>query len=173
MAAPVWDDPDIRIIFTEHGGQMHLDLSDLGALDRFMVESFREADPPQIQGKSTQEDNVWACARGVHTVESISDAAAIGWKKFVTHTVAVNTSLMWDKFRNVESRICAEWVSGTLGSHRWLSGNNTPIGDANGWCTGIAAESGGGVRVNAATGRFEAPNGDEARAWADRALSGS
>ena len=166
---PIWDDPDVRAIFDFNSFQPGIDMSLINDADEALIVRFVSADS-KAQDQSPASDFVGACIAGVAALERISPLAPIGFKKFLAHQVALNTSMMWDRFRNDrETRVFADWVMATLSQNGWNpDGGVTPLGQRATWNMAVAAQSGGGVCKNPRTGQFEAPDGEEARLIAAR-----
>ena len=161
---PIWDDPDVRAIFDFNDFQPRIDMTLIGDADQALIARFVSADS-RAQDQSPAADFVEACTAGVTAFECISEQAPIGFKKFLVHQVALNTSMMWDRFRNDrETRVFADWVMATLSAAGWNpDGGATPLGQRATWNMAVAAQSGGGVCRNPSTGRVRVPDGEEAR----------
>lgn len=164
----IWDDPDVQRIYHVQNGQpfpmFHVFNDRPAQLQRVIdwVRADQEAgsdSPPQAFGT--------ACLTGILAVEDLAGSVDIGWLKFFTYMTAVNNHFLWDLHRcPTEVMNIAEWTIETIERHSWNQGNSTPMGQQYSNAMALAAETGGGVRMNPATGRFEAGNGDRARAAA-------
>lgn len=160
----IWEDPDVRVIFDYQSLQPLMKMSMLGEPDHALVIRFVNADS-QAHDQAPAADFIAACIAGVAAFENLSHEAPIGFRKFLVHQVALNTSIMWNRFGNGrETRVFADWVMATLSANGWNpDGGTTPLGQRATWNMGVAAQSGGGVRRNPRTGRFETPDGQDAR----------
>ncbi len=166
---PIWDDPDVRAIFDFSSFQPRINLSLLAGADEALMIGFVNADA-RAQDQSPASDFVGACIAGVAAFERLSSQAPIGFRKFLVHQVALNASMMWDRFSNAnETRIFSDWAMATLSANLWNpDGGATPLGQRATWNMGVAAQSGGGIRTNPSTGRWEGPDGEEARVAASK-----
>jgi hypothetical protein len=163
----IWEDPDVGQILGVQDDQPGLLFEQLDDHDGPLVYAFVEVDLARDED-SPPDVFLKACARGVTAFESLSSAAPVGWKKFLLNQVGDNARLIFDLFSiKAEAAAFADWVTASIEANRWgPDGNRTPLGEQHSACMALAAQSGGGVRQNPATGTFEAPNGDAARALA-------
>lgn len=165
----IWDDEDVQRVFLVQGGTPLLKFDELTPLDQVLMSRFIEAD--QSADGSTAKALIIACAEGVQVFENVSDPMqhswAIGWKKFLLYQTGCNVQILWNEFRCAgETAIFADWVTSSIASNKWgPDGNKSALGNLHSNCMAIAAQAGGGVRINPATGRWEAPTGDAARRY--------
>jgi hypothetical protein len=171
MAIPIWEDEDVEQTYVMgSNGEPQLLLRDLSGPDLALMTSFIEADEALVQRSPSDpapSEAMWirACARGVAAFENMSPAAPVGWKKFVLYQVGEDASFLWRRYQTkYETSIFADWVMMTINGNGWgPDGNRTPLGEQHSWSMALGAESGGGVRPNPVTGKFEVPTGDAAR----------
>ena len=166
----IWDDADVQQIVTMNGGQPQLQLPELQGSDAELMFTFMRADMA-VDDSATTSIVLVALTAGVKAFEGFEDPMpsswAPGWKKFVLYNTGCNVQVLWNNFRKAEeTAIFADWVTSTVSKYGWgPDGNASAIGRLHSNCMAVAAKAGGGVRVNAATGRFEAPDGDTARSY--------
>jgi hypothetical protein len=173
----IFSDGDVLQVFELHDDGVVPKLDSLDPLDRALIATFFDAD--QNPGKLASPDALTeACTVGVKVFEGLSDDCPAGWRKFVLYITSLNTQTLWDRFQkhgkqSQETAIFADWVVFTIGRNGWgPDGNETPLGRQHSYCMAVAAESGGGIKQNPQTGRFEAPDGSVARNYdASAALS--
>ena len=163
----IWDeDPDVREIFRLANGQPLLDFDSLSPPDRALVVDCIEADQQMEALGRPVDATLRALSKGARTVHNLSDAAPVGWKKLITCNTGSNVEILAQHGPSDECAIFADWVVATISENGWgPDGNATQLGRLHSNCTAIAAQSGGGVRVNPRTNRFEAPDGSAALAY--------
>jgi hypothetical protein len=167
-AREIFGDVDVQRITDVSGGGSRMKLEDLESPDRDLVIGFLEADG-EAESAKTPEAIISALVAGVRAFESLSDPMprswSHGWKKFVLYITALNSQFLWDRHhRASETAIFADWVVFSIGHYGWgPDGNSTPLGKQHSYCMAVAAEAGGGIQVNPATGLFQAPDGSAAR----------
>jgi hypothetical protein len=169
----IFRDNDVQYVFDLAGqGTVAPKLDDLDDHDRQLFMQFVHADqdPEKL---ATPAGLVAACVAGTKAFEQLSDPMprswSAGWKKFILYITALNTQTLWDRFQNetgraYETAIFADWVVFSIGHSGWgPDGNSTPLGKQHSYCMAVAAEAGGGIKMNPRTGRYEAPDGSAAR----------
>ena len=162
----IWTDPDVRQLFDMSSGRPMLRTSMLGPIDAMMFDQFAHVDM-SVGMDASAADFLNVCLSGIYHLEyTISDNVHIGLRKFMTYQVALNASIMWTTHRNADETILVtDWVMEQCQNHGWNPDGipGSPMGQRARWNMAVAAEAGGGVRTNPATGRFEVPTGDRAR----------
>jgi hypothetical protein len=163
---PIWNDNDVMRIYRMHDGQpfpmfhMFNDEPHHAQLVRQWVTADQNA------GSDGPPDAfIAACLGGVRLVETLAASAAPGWLKFFIYMTDLNNHFLWDLYhRRTEVAAIADWTVETIARHGWgPDGNSTPLGQRHSNAMALGAAAGGGVRLNPATGEFEASNGDGAR----------
>jgi hypothetical protein len=122
-----------------------------------------------VDSGSSVQTVIDACSVGVKAFEALcrysTDDHLIGWKKFILYNIGCNVQMLWGNHQKVpESAIFGDWVVVSIGANHWgPDGNQSALGSAHSNCLALAAQAGGGVRINPVTGKSEVPNGDAAR----------
>lgn len=172
----IWDDPDVeeilslnkdtREVLGEAPSPKFWDFNDKPE-QLALVRSFLEADQ-KAGSDGPKSAFVDACLAGIRATEGLPASVEIGWSKFFTFQVYQNTVFLWRLHRaNREVAAVAHWLVDTIQSRGWgPNGNTTALGQAHSDSMALAAEAGGGMRMDPATGGFEYPDGSEARAAA-------
>lgn len=167
QAGSIWEDPDVRQVYDLTGGQPMLRFFEFnGQPDHLgLVAAFVQLDMENGEG-TPAEPYVGARLAGVRLVEAVDGKIQPGWTKFFINQIDRNNSLLWDQHHGPADAVAAvaEWVVATIERHGWgPDGNSTRLGQCHSNALALAAEAGGGVRLNPATGRFEYGDGSDAR----------
>jgi hypothetical protein len=167
-ATEIFGDDDVQQIVEASGSGWIPKLEDLDDPDRELLAGFQQTDG-EAERLKTPDAIISALAAGVRAFENLSDPMPCswspGWKKFVLYITALNCQFLWDRHhRASETAIFADWVVFSIEHAGWgPDGNSSPLGKQHSYCMAVAAEAGGGIRMNPVTGRFEAPDGRAAR----------
>ena len=163
---PIWNDTDVMRIYEVHEGQpfpmfhMFNDEPHQAQLVLQWISADQQAgsDGPPVAF-------IAACLAGIRLVESLAASTSPGWLKFFTYMTDINNHFLWDLHRrHTEVAAIADWTVETIVTHGWgPDGNRTPLGQRHSNAMALAAAAGGGVRLNSATGDFEAGSGHRAR----------
>lgn len=159
----IWEDPDVRLIYEVQDGQPFLRFNELDGSDALLVELFISKDSV-LDDNSSVDALAEACLAGISAVERFSDEVSIGWHKFICYRVGAATGGLWELRGDQRAARYGDWVVRTINQKGWgPDGNTSPLGILHSTMMATASQAGGGVRLNPASGQFEAPTGDEAR----------
>ncbi len=167
-ATEIFGDDDVQRIVDASGSGWIPKLEDLSDPDRELVTGFKLADD-EAERLKTPDAIISALVAGVRAFENLSDPMprswSPGWKKFVLYITALNCQFLWARHHRArETAIFADWAVFSIEHAGWgPDGNSSPLGKQHSYCMAVAAEVGGGIRLNPVTGRFEAPDGTAAR----------
>lgn len=164
---PIWGDPDVKEIYDLRDGQPIPRFAEFNAFpdQAELIFGFVRLDMENGSG-TPPDDYIDACLAGVRAVEGLAGKLHPGWIKFLLCQIDRNNSLLWDQYRQPADFVAAmgEWLVTTIHRFGWgPDGNSTPLGQRHSNSMAVAAEAGGGIRMNPATGRFEYGDGSEAR----------
>jgi len=143
-------------------------LDKLSPTDNALVMSFFEVlGPTQVEGAAPDAQTlIGVCLRGVTVVEELSPLAPPGWRKLILYIVSDITYDLWNRHKVAEAAgRLAQWVIVTIEKNGWgPDGRSTPLGQHHSYAMGVAGNSGVGiVELDATSGQYRAPTGDEAR----------
>ncbi len=159
----IWEDPDVRKIYRMVDGQPLLDVDSLSPVDKALVVDCIETDQEMEALGRPVDATLRALSKGVRTVHNLSEGVPVGWKKLITCNTGSNVEILAQHGASKECAIFGDWVVATISKNGWgPDGNSTQLGRLHSNCMAIAAQSGGGIRLNSRTGQFEAPDGAEA-----------
>ena len=162
----IWNDSDVQRIYDLEDGQPWPRFAEFNANpDQLqMVLEFVQAD--QAAGSNgPSELYIEACLAGVRAVEVLTGHVDVGWIKFFIFQIDQNNSFLWDLFRRShEVAAIGEWTVATLERNGWgPDGRTSALGQAHSNAMALAAEAGGGIRMNPETRVMEYGDGTEAR----------